>query len=160
MFGVQHNKPIKEIQQHLKEDLDMNKLMNNKPWIAALVLAIAGMSIAVPASAQIVVDPYGHDQAVMERDVSQCRDLSNSVEFGMIEEQRGRAVLRGAAVAGGAAAIAGGGKEVRRRSVGMGALAGGVARNQAKRSDRSVEEAKRNEAQRNCLIGRGYNPIN
>ena len=70
-----------------------------------------------------------------------------------------RQVLRGAAVVGGAAAIAGGNKEMRRRSMGAGALAGGVVRNKSKRVDGSVEDAKRKEAQRNCLIGRGYNPI-
>ena len=41
----------------------------------------------------------------------------------------------------------------------LGALAGGLARNKSKRVDGSLEEVKRNDAQRNCLIGRGYNPI-
>ena len=60
---------------------------------------------------------------------------------------------------GGMAAIAGGGKEARRRSAAAGALAGGLVRNKSKRVDSSVVEAKIKEAQRNCLYGRGYVPL-
>ena len=57
------------------------------------------------------------------------------------------------------AAIAGGNGEMRRRSAAGGAMVGALSRNKAKRVDNSVEEAKINDAQRNCLIGRGYNPL-
>ena len=77
----------------------------------------------------------------------------------MAKDHQGRAVARGAAVGIGAAAIAGGNKEMRRRSAAGGAMVGGLARNKGKRVDGSVEQAKRNDAERNCLIGRGYNPI-
>ena len=89
----------------------------------------------------------------------ECRNLANQIDFNMAEDHSGRAVLRGAAAGGGFAAIAGGGKEARRRSAAGGALVGGLAKNKAKRVDNSLEEVKINDAQRNCLIGRGYNPI-
>ena len=38
-------------------------------------------------------------------------------------------------------------------------LIGHLQRNKAKRVDGSVQEVKVMDAQRNCLIGRGYNPI-
>ena len=126
----------------------------------ALFIAVFGLASVSPAAADIIVDPKGHDNAQMERDLMECRDLSNSVSFNMAKDHQGRAVLRGAAIGGSAALIAGGGKEARRRSVAGGALAGGVVRNKSKRVDNSAEEAKRMEAQRNCLYGRGYQPLN
>jgi hypothetical protein len=43
--------------------------------------------------------------------------------------------------------------------MGAGALAGGLAMNKSKRVDASAADLKRKDAERNCLIGRGYNPI-
>lgn len=127
--------------------------------IAAAGVALAGMLSLNIAQANIIVDPKGHDPVQLNRDVMECRELASSIDFNMAQEHQGRAVLRGAAAAGGFAAIAGGNKEARRRSMGAGALAGGLARNKSKRVDGSLEEVKRNDAQRNCLVGRGYNPI-
>ena len=135
-----------------------NRNFKNKAIVASLV-ALAGLFSLNFAHANVIVDPKGHDPVQLERDVMECRDLANSIDFNMAEEHQGRSVLRGAAAAGGFAAIAGGNKEARRRSAGAGALAGGLAKNKSKRVDGSVEEVKRNDAQRNCLIGRGYNPI-
>lgn len=125
----------------------------------ALVIAAIGMLSAGNAMANIVVDPKGHDSVQLERDIMECRELASSIDFNLAEEHQGRAVLRGAVIGGSAAAIAGGGKEMRRRSAAGGALMGGVARNKSKRVDGSVEQVKINDAQRNCLIGRGYNPL-
>ena len=131
---------------------------------AALLKRIAPVGIALSlfaggASANVVVDPKGHDPARLEQDRMECRALAADVDFNMASEHQGRAVLRGAAVAGGMAAIAGGNKEARRRSMGAGALAGGVMRNKSHRVDASVADAKRRDAERNCLVGRGYNPL-
>lgn len=130
-----------------------------KSFIAALVISLASMFIASSAVAGIVVDPKGHDAVQLEQDKLECRDLANSIEFDMASDHQGRSVLRGAAVGGGMAAIAGGNGEMRRRSMAAGALVGGLQKNKAKRVDGSVEDAKIKEAQRNCLVGRGYNPI-
>ena len=128
---------------------------------ALIALAVAAFSLASAANANagIVVDPKGHDPLQLEQDKMECRELANSIEFDMAENHQGRAVLRGGAAMGGMAAIAGGGKEARRRSVAAGALAGGLVKNKSKRVDSSVEEAKIKEAQRNCLYGRGYVPL-
>ena len=125
----------------------------------ALIVASAGLLSAGNVMANIVVDPQGHDPVKMERDVRECRDLANSIDFNMAKDHQGRAVARGAVAAGGFAAIAGGGKEARRRSAAAGALGGALVKNKAKRVDYSAEEIKVNDAQRNCLIGRGYNPL-
>lgn len=135
-----------------------NRNFKNKAIIAAMV-ALAGLFSLNFAQANVIVDPKGHDPVQLERDVMECRNLANSIDFNMAQEHQGRSVLRGAAAAGGFAAIAGGNKEARRRSMGAGALAGGLAKNKSKRVDGSLEEVKRNDAKRNCLIGRGYNPI-
>ena len=135
-----------------------NRNFKNKAIIAAMV-ALASLFSLNFAQANVIVDPKGHDPVQLERDVMECRNLANSIDFNMAQDHQGRSVLRGAAAAGGFAAIAGGNKEVRRRSMGAGALAGGLAKNKSKRVDGSLEEVKRNDAQRNCLIGRGYNPI-
>ena len=128
---------------------------------ALIALAVAAFSLASAAnvSADIVVDPKGHDPVRLEQDKMECRDLASSIDFNMAEDHQGRAVLRGGVAMGGMAAIAGGGKEARRRSAAAGALAGGLVRNKSKRVDSSVEEAKIKEAQRNCLYGRGYVPL-
>lgn len=135
-----------------------NRNSNNHLIIAAAIglLSMLSMNIAV---ADIVVDPKGHDLAVLEQDKMECRALASSIDVDLASEHQGRPALRGAAAAGGMAAIAGGNKEMRRRSMGAGALAGGLVRNKAKRVDNSLADVKRKEAQRNCLIGRGYNPI-
>lgn len=125
----------------------------------ALIIGAAGMASAGNLMADIVVDPKGHDPVQLEQDKLECRELAHSIDFNMAEDHQGRSALRGAAAAGGFAAIAGGGKEARRRSAAAGALAGGLAKNKARRVDGSVEEAKIMEAQRNCLYGRGYVPI-
>ena len=125
----------------------------------ALVIASAGMLSAGNAMADIVVDPKGHDPLQLEQDVAECRALASSIEFDMAKEHQGHAIARGAVVGGGMAAIAGGGKEMRRRSLAAGALGGALVRNKAKRVDSSMEDAKIKEAQRNCLYGRGYVPM-
>ena len=127
-------------------------------------IIIAGISIASLlassiAMADIVVDPKGHNPAQLQHDKQECRELANSIEFNMAEDHQGRSVLRGAAAMGGMAAIAGGGKEARRRSVAAGALGGGLVKNKSKRVDNSAQELKVKEAQRNCLYGRGYVPL-
>jgi uncharacterized protein YcfJ len=124
-----------------------------------LVIAAAGMLSAGNLAADIVVDPKGHDAVQMEQDIRECRELVNSIDFNLAKEHQGRAVARGAVAAGGFAAIAGGGKEARRRSAAAGAMAGGLVRNKAKRVDNSAQEVKVKEAQRNCLLGRGYVPL-
>ena len=130
----------------------------NKAIIVAGI-SIASLLASSIALADIVVDPKGHDPAQLHQDKMECRELANSVEFNMAKDHQGRAVLRGAAAVGGMAAIAGGGKEARRRSAGAGALGGALVMNKSKRVDGSVEEAKVKEAQRNCLYGRGYVPL-
>lgn len=127
-----------------------------------LILAIAGLSgllFAGNAAAEIVVDPKGHDPVQLEQDRMECRGLVSNIDFNMASEHQGHSVARGAAVAGGMAAVMGGNKEVRRRSMGAGAIAGGLQRNKARRVDASAADVKRKEAERNCLAGRGYSPI-
>ena len=87
-----------------------NRKMN---WV--IVLGIVGMVFMSSASANVFVDPKGHDPVQLEQDVMECRNLANQIDFNMAEDHSGRAVLRGAAAGGGFAAIAGGGKEARRR---------------------------------------------
>ena len=130
-----------------------------KSFVAALAISLASMLIAGNAAAGIVVDPKGHDVVQLEQDKLECRNLAGSIEFDMAEDHQKRSVLRGAAVGGGMAAIGGGNGEMRRRSMAAGALVGGLQKNKAKRVDGSVQDAKIKEAQRNCLVGRGYNPI-
>ena len=137
----------------------MKNVIIKKHFIAALAISLASMSIASNAVAGIVVDPKGHDVVQLEQDKLECRDLANSVEFDMASDHQKRSILRGAAVGGGMAAIGGGNGEMRRRSMAAGALVGGLQKNKAKRVDGSVQDAKIKEAQRNCLVGRGYNPI-
>jgi len=127
-----------------------------------LIIAVAGLSglfFAGNAAADIIVDPKGHDPVQLENDRMECRALVSNIDFSMASEHQGHSVVRGAAVAGGMAAVMGGNKEMRRRSMGAGAIAGGLQRNKARRVDASVADAKRKEAERNCLAGRGYNPI-
>ncbi len=138
-------------------------MSNQKPkmnLILVLGIALAGMFAANLAAADIIVDPKGHDIEQLQQDQLECRDLASNIEFDLVEEHQGRAVLRGAAAGGGFAAIAGGDKEMRRRSAAAGAMVGGLQRNKAKRVDGSVQEVKVMDAQRNCLIGRGYSPLN
>lgn len=125
----------------------------------ALIVAFAGVLSAGNAMANVVVDPKGHDPVKLEQDIQECRDLANSIDFNMAQDHQGRAVARGAVAMGGMAAIAGGGKEMRRRSAAAGALGGALVKNKSKRVDGSAEEIKVNDAKRNCLIGRGYNPL-
>ena len=127
--------------------------------LIALVVVSAGLLSAGNAMANIIVDPKGHDPLQLEQDIMECRELASSIDFNMASDHQGRSVLRGAVAAGGMAAIAGGGKEARRRSAGAGALGGALVKNKAKRVDNSAEEIKVNDAQRNCLIGRGYMPL-
>ena len=137
----------------------MKHLNINKSFVAAIALSLASMLIANNAVADIVVDPKGHDVAMLEQDKLECKNLASSIEFDMASDHQKRSVLRGAVVGGSMAAIAGGGGEARRRSMGAGALVGGLQKNKAKRVDGSVQDVQIKEAQRNCLVGRGYNPI-
>ena len=136
------------------------KTANINRFAIALAVSLAGMLSANIAVADIVVDPKGHEPMQLQQDQAECRDLANSLDFDMASEHQGRAVLRGAVVMGGMAAIAGGDKEMRRRSAGAGALGGALVRNKSKRVDSSMSDVQRKEAQRNCLYGRGYNPLN
>ena len=125
----------------------------------SLIVASAGLLSAGNVMANVVVDPKGHDPVQLEQDIMECRELANSIDFNMASDHQGRSVARGAVALGGMAAIAGGGKEARRRSAAAGALGGGLVKNKARRVDASAEEIKVNDAQRNCLIGRGYMPL-
>lgn len=138
-------------------------MSNRNPKMKALIvlgIALASVFAANLAAADIIVDPKGHNVEQLQQDQMECRDLANGIDFDLVEEHQGRAVLRGAAAGGGFAAIAGGNKEMRRRSAAGGALVGGLQKNKAKRVDGSVEQVKVMDAQRNCLIGRGYSPLN
>jgi uncharacterized protein YcfJ len=137
----------------------MERINFGRKFSLALLVAAAGMLSAGNAMANVVVDPKGHDPIQLEQDMNECRALASSIDFNMAEEHQGRSVVRGAVAMGGIAAIAGGGKEARRRSAGAGALGGALVKNKSKRVDGSVQEAKVNDAQRNCLLGRGYMPI-
>lgn len=125
----------------------------------AIVIASASLLSAGNAMANVIVDPKGHDPVQLDQDIRECRELAHSIDFNMASDHQGRAVGRNALAMGGMAAIAGGGKEARRRSAAAGALGGALVKNKAKRVDGSVEEVKVNDAQRNCLIGRGYMPL-
>ena len=125
----------------------------------SIVIASASLLSAGNAMANVIVDPKGHDPVQLDQDIRECRELAHSIDFNMASDHQGRAVGRNALAMGGMAAIAGGGKEARRRSAAAGALGGALVKNKAKRVDGSVEEVKVNDAQRNCLIGRGYMPL-
>ena len=127
--------------------------------VLSAVVAMVSLLAADNLSADIIVDPKGHDPVQLEQDMMECRELVANIDFNLASDHQGKAVLRGAAVGGSMAAIAGGNKESRRRSAAGGALVGGLQRNKAKRVDGSVADVQRKEAQRNCLAGRGYNPL-
>ena len=137
----------------------MKRNLNARKVSLSLAIAAAALFASGNVLANIVVDPKGHDPIQLEQDIQECRHLAESIDFNMASEHQGRAVARGAVAMGGMAAIAGGGKEARRRSAAAGALGGALVKNKAKRVDVSAQEIKVNDAQRNCLIGRGYSPL-
>lgn len=135
-------------------------MKNVKHIIIALAVSSAAFISGNALALDIVVDPKGHDPAAMEQDIRECRELAANMNFDVASDYAGKAVARGAIIGGSAAVIAGGNKEVRRRSVAGGALAGGIAKNAGNRMDRAANNVKSSDAERNCLIGRGYNPLN
>jgi hypothetical protein len=124
------------------------------------ILSAASLVASVSFASSIIVDPKGQDPAQLALDQKECAELASQVEFDMAKEQAGRSVLRGAAAAGSVSAIAGGSSKTNKRAAGIGAVGGALSKNQAKRTDNTLQNVKQLEAERNCLKGRGYNPIN
>ena len=126
----------------------------------SLYLSGAALLFSINVSADILVDPKGHDAEQLALDQQECAALASQIEFNEAKEHTGKSTLRGAAALGATTAILGGNKEERRRAAGVGAVGGALAKNKAKRTDTTIENAKQREAQRKCMEGRGYSVLN
>lgn len=112
--------------------------------------------------AEIIVDSKGVDQQQYHADMYECQQLSEQVKDTPSQQTSViGSTARGALLGAAGSAIAGGsGSDGAKVGAGIGLVGGGVKKHAQKENVAKQHELEKDQVMRNCLIGRGYTPLN
>ncbi|GAD81268.1 hypothetical protein VEZ01S_54_00190 [Vibrio ezurae NBRC 102218] len=121
--------------------------------------------IASPAmSHNLIFDEKQYDESQFSVDLTQCEALINDVgnhEGSGAVEQGVKRGVRGAAAGAAAGAISGNsGSDAAKKGAAIGTTMGLLSGRGSKNTAENRNQQEREQVMRNCMIGRGYQPLN
>ncbi|NRB41730.1 MAG: hypothetical protein HRU20_25210 [Pseudomonadales bacterium] len=124
--------------------------MKNYLYIVTVIFTLAASMEA--HAGNIIIDPKGHDSAQLT--------LASAAKSDKAKTAVGRSVVRGAVIAGAAMKTGTEHSGAARSAAKVGAVAGVAVASVGRRADKVSTQTAQEDAERACLIGRGYSPLN